>query len=169
MISVTGGGGYWHARRRGPFAGTDAGEGVLRQLIPTGLRAAGLDAASKVGLLGWSMGGYGALLLAPRLQGRTLGCAAMSAALWTSAGLSAPGAFDDAADFHRHDVLHRLDLLRHTPVALRCGTEDPFIAADRLFVRRRPGTDHVFDAGGHDEGYWSKHAPALLDRLGRAA
>ncbi|EUA69064.1 putative esterase [Mycobacterium xenopi 4042] len=47
---------------------------------------------SRVAFLGWSMGGYGALLLGARLgPARTAGICAVSPALWTSYTASTPG------------------------------------------------------------------------------
>jgi hypothetical protein len=60
VVAVDGGGGYWHRRA----SGDDAGAMVLDELIPM-LGQQGLD-TSRVGFLGWSMGGYGALLLPHR-------------------------------------------------------------------------------------------------------
>ena len=63
------------------------------------LGAQGLD-TSRVGFLGWSMGGYGALLLGGRLgPARTAAICAVSPALWMSSGAAAPGAFDGPDDF----------------------------------------------------------------------
>ena len=93
VVGVDGGGSYWHKRA----SGDDSGAMVLNELIPM-LGAQGLD-TSRVGFLGWSMGGYGALLLGARLgPARTAAICAVSPALWTSSGATAPGAFDSAED-----------------------------------------------------------------------
>src|SRR5581483_8352448 len=89
VVAVDGGGSYWHKRT----SGEDSGAMVLDELIPM-LGGQGLD-TSRVGFLGWSMGGYGALLLGGRLgPGRTAAICAVSPALWMSSGAAAPGAFD---------------------------------------------------------------------------
>ena len=91
VVAVDGGGSYWHKRA----SGEDCGAMVLNELIPM-LGGQGLD-TSRVGFLGWSMGGYGALLLGGRLgPGRTAAICAVSPALWMSSGAAAPGAFDGA-------------------------------------------------------------------------
>ena len=99
VVAVDGGGSYWHKRA----SGEDSGAMVLDELIPM-LSAQGLD-TSRVGFLGWSMGGYGALLLGARLgPARTAAICAVSPALWTSSGATAPGAFDGADDYAANSV-----------------------------------------------------------------
>src|SRR6476620_4856121 len=94
LASVDGGDYYWHARR----AGVDTGAMVVEDFLPLVQGETGY--AGKVAFLGWSMGGYGSLLLASELGPDRVGAVVgESAALWTDAGSSAPGAFDDAADF----------------------------------------------------------------------
>lgn len=78
LVSVDGGNGYRHARRDG----TDSGAMVREELIPLALSRCGLPVTTRVGLLGWSMGGFGALLLAGDLgPSRVSGVVAASAAL----------------------------------------------------------------------------------------
>ncbi|MGH3635017.1 MAG: alpha/beta hydrolase, partial [Mycobacterium sp.] len=60
VVAVDGGGSYWHKRA----SGEDSGAMVCNELIPM-LDGQGLD-TSRVAFLGWSMGGYGALLLGGR-------------------------------------------------------------------------------------------------------
>ncbi|HEV7173433.1 alpha/beta hydrolase-fold protein [Pedococcus sp.] len=162
VASVDGGGYYWHARR----AGVDPGAMVLEDFLPLLRRQTGY--AGKVAFLGWSMGGYGALLLASQLgPGQVAGVVAESAALWTSPGRSAPGAFDDAEDFAAHDVFRRTTVLGRMPVRLDCGTSDPFAAADRAFAAALPSARLTLDEGGHDDGYWAAHAGSQLQWLRR--
>ena len=123
-------------------------------------------ATNRVALIGWSMGGYGALLLASRLgPSRVAGVAAASAALWQSPGDSAPGAFDDAKDFARNDVFARRHVLTRMPVRLDCGRGDPFIVANRAFARGLPSAAATFDDGAHTQQYWTAHAGAQMSWL----
>ena len=155
--------GYWHRRSDGD----DAQQMLVGEFIPM-LAARGLR-TTRVGLSGWSMGGYGAILLAERLG--AAGCAVLavdSPALWTSAGDTAPGAFDDAADYERNDVFAHQERLRGIPVRVAIGTSDPFYAATRTFVAGmtpRPVTD--FSRGGHDLAFWLHSAPYQIAFLGR--
>lgn len=160
VASVEGGDLYWHRRR----SGADPGRMVTDELLP--LLRAQTGYAGPVAFLGWSMGGYGSLLLASVLGPRTVGAVvAQSAALWTDPGASAPGAFDDRADFEAHDVFDRsrTEVLARIPVRLDCGDADPFVEANRAFAERLPSARLTVDAGGHDTGYWRDHASAQLD------
>jgi hypothetical protein len=78
------------------------------------------------------MGGFRALDLERLTPGRFCAVGGHSAALWSRAGETAPGAFDDAADFARHDVIGSASRRSpyDVPVWLDVGTDDPFRAAD---------------------------------------
>lgn len=157
VVAVDGGGSYWHRRA----SGEDSGAMVLDELIPM-LDTMGLD-TSRVGFLGWSMGGYGALLLGARLgPERTAAICAVSPALWTSAGASAPGAFDGADDFAANSVWGRPELAA-IPIRIDCGTSDPFYSATEQFIAQLPSPpDGGFSPGGHDGGFWSSQLPAEI-------
>ncbi|WP_326545122.1 alpha/beta hydrolase [Mycolicibacterium sp. ND9-15] len=157
VVAVDGGGGYWHKRA----SGEDSGAMVLDELIPM-LGSHRLD-VSRVGFLGWSMGGYGALLLGARLgAARTAAICAVSPALWTSAGAAAPGAFDSAADYAANSVWG-LPALASIPIRIDCGISDPFYSATREFIAQLPNPPAGgFSPGGHDAGFWSAQLPAEL-------
>lgn len=157
VVAVDGGGSYWHRRA----SGEDAGAMVLDELIPL-LDQQGLD-TSRVGFLGWSMGGYGALLLGARLgPSRTAAICAVSPALWLSPGASAPGAFDSADDFAANTVFG-LPPLASIPIRIDCGYSDPFAAATEEFIAQLPTPPAGgFSPGGHDAGFWSSQLPAEL-------
>ena len=158
VAAVDCGGTYFHARRDG----SDVGAMVIEDLLPV-LRTQGVSPAP-VGLLGWSMGGYGALWLAARYGRDVIGAVGcMSSALWTSPGASAPGAFDDRADFVAHDVFARTKAFAGRPLRLDCGTSDPFIAANRAFAKLVPDAVVTFDAGGHNDTYWRAHGIRQLE------
>ncbi|MBO9520450.1 MAG: esterase [Nocardioidaceae bacterium] len=165
LASVDGGDhSYYHRRADG----TDAGAMIAGELLPV-LAGRGLD-TGRLGLYGWSMGGYGALLLTGQQRLRPRAVAVSSPALFTSAGSTPAGAYDDAADFARNDVYDRPERLAGVPVRLDCGTGDPFYAATRDFAARLPGATSSFRRGGHDATYWRRAAPAALAFLaGRLA
>lgn len=164
MASVDGGESYWHARADGE----DAGAMVVNEFLPL-LGAHGLD-VDQIALLGWSMGGYGALHLASALgSDRVVAATAMSPALWHRFADSAPGAFDDAADFDRSNVFGRQRELRGISLRIDCGEEDPFYPATRDYVRglpQRPAGG--FEPGSHDVEYWRRMAPAHVRFISQA-
>jgi enterochelin esterase-like enzyme len=162
---------YWHNRRERKW-----GRFVWRDVIPEAVRRYGID-ERRIAVGGISMGGFGAFDMARLHPGRFCAAAGHSPAIWQSAGETAPGAFDDAADFGRHDIV-RVARRRPSVFArtrhlwLDGGTADPFdpgmdafAAALRrggvpITVRRRPG--------GHTHDYWRAHWPAYVRFYARA-
>jgi S-formylglutathione hydrolase FrmB len=157
VVAVDGGDSYWH-RRAG---GEDAGSMVLNELIPM-LATMGLD-TSRVGFIGWSMGGYGALLLGARLgPQRTAGICAISPALYQSYTASTIGAFDSYEDWTRNSVFG-LPALSSIPLRVDCGNSDQFCPATHQFVAQlRTPPAGGFSDGGHDEAYWRQQLPGEL-------
>jgi S-formylglutathione hydrolase FrmB len=153
---------YYHDRRDGPWASM-----VLREAIPDAERRF-RTASGRIAIGGESMGGYGALHIASLRPSEFCAVGGHSAALWISAGETAPGAFDDAADYVRNDVYAaaRRGAFAHLPVWIDGGTVDPFRSADAAFVQllRSRGvnvTYHVWP-GGHTGLYWNSHMAAYL-------
>jgi pimeloyl-ACP methyl ester carboxylesterase len=162
VASVDGGNFYWHARR----SGVDPERLVLQDLLPL-LGRKGLD-IDRIGLIGWSMGGYGALLMASRLGPRRVaGVVAVSAALWRSPGAGGTDAFDGYADFARNDVFAARRRLQRIPVLLDCGRGDQFVGANQRLASELPDAATTFDDGGHTEEYWRAHAGAEMRWLRR--
>ena len=160
VVSVDGGDTYWHRRA----SGADSGAMVLTELLPM-LATHGLD-ISRVAFMGWSMGGYGALLLGARLgPARTAAICAVSPALWTSYLATDDGAFDSSADWANNTVFGS-DALSSIPIRVDCGTSDRFYAATRQFVAqlKKPASGG-FSAGGHDDSFWRQHLPDELTWL----
>ena len=161
IASVDGGDAYWHPRADG----TDSRAMLKNELLPL-LAERGLD-TGRLSLLGWSMGGFGALALAATGDGPPLrSVSTMSAALFASYQASAQGAFDDAADFDRHDVLAAVAALAGLPLRIDCGDSDPFVEINREIRRRLTelGDEPAggIQPGGHTYGYWRRMAPDHL-------
>lgn len=154
---------YWHNRAGGAWASY-----VLDEVIPRAVALLHADPA-RVAIGGISMGGFGALDIARLHPGRFCAVGGHSAAMWQYGAETAPGAFDDAEDFARHDVLAaagRSNPYRQTPVWLDVGTNDPFRVADTTLARdlRSDGAHiglHVWQ-GSHDSSYWERHWGAYM-------
>ena len=160
VVALNGGGhSYFHNRRDGRWA-TE----ILREAIPDAERR--FHTNGRIAIGGISMGGYGALHLASLAPRRFCAVGGHSAALWTSPGATAPGAFDDAEDYARNDVFTRAPAFRRLPVWIDGGTRDPFRDADRAFVAalRRAGARVVYHLwpGGHEGAYWHAHMAAYM-------
>jgi S-formylglutathione hydrolase FrmB len=150
---------YWHDRASGNW-----GRYVMREVIPTVVDRFGID-PKRVAIGGISMGGFGAYDLALLHPRRFCAVGGHSPALWFEGGETAPGAFDDAADFERNDVV---GMVRENPEAFAgmrvwndYGDQDPFRVYDEGFVDylRADGADlsaHT-GSGSHDGAYWDRH------------
>ena len=158
VASVDGGNTYWHRRA----TGEDAGAMVMDEFLPV-LAQAGLDTA-KVALLGWSMGGYGALHLGGLLgSARVSSVVAESPAIWHTAKEAAHGAFDGAADFNANTPFGREASLAGIPLRVECGTGDGFCPNVEDYVAGlHPRPAGGFPPGGHNLDFWRREAPAQL-------
>jgi enterochelin esterase-like enzyme len=162
IASIDGGDTYWHARS----SGEDSGRMVTDEFIPL-LRERGLN-TDRLTLLGWSMGGYGALLLGGRLGPATVAAVvAESPALWPSFAEAASIAFDDARDFAENTVYGREGELDGIPLRIDCGDGDGFGPNVRRYIESL--TEPIaggFEPGGHDMEYWRRMAPDQLAFIG---
>jgi poly(3-hydroxybutyrate) depolymerase len=152
---------YWHDRRGGEW-----GRYVLREVIPQVLERTDAD-RRRVAFGGISMGGFGAFDLATRAKRHLCAVGGHSPALWRTGGETAPGAFDDAEDFERHDVIARADRLDGTRLWLDAGDADPFLPGDRAFAAAA-GVRLRLSRGGHDSDYWNRHWAQYLRFYARA-
>ncbi|ADB30490.1 putative esterase [Kribbella flavida DSM 17836] len=154
---------YWHRRS----SGEDPQRMLTTELLPL-LAKRGLR-TDQYGVLGWSMGGYGALLHAGRgaadSGGRAVAAGAISPALWRHAGDAADGAFDGAEDFAAHQVLGHPDPLKEVALRIDCGRDDPFAGAVRE-LRDEVAAAGGIQPGAHTAGYWRRMLPDQLRFLG---
>lgn len=161
IVGVDGGSSsYWHHRE----TGVDPEAMVFDELLPA-VRAELGDVP--IFLLGWSMGGYGALLGASDHLGHVAAVAVASPAIWPSFAKTAPGAFDGPADFAAHDILSRVSTLRRLPTRIECGSGDPFIRV-AMKLARELGAESSFSPGFHDAGYWRSRVRGQLEFFRRA-
>lgn len=163
VAAVTGGDTYWHPRDDG----TDSGRLVTEHLAGR-VQEHAVD-TSTVGLIGWSMGGYGSLRLAGELgRSRVAGVAAVSPALWHSWRDVPDIAFDDADDYEEYGVAGRQRELRGIPVRIDCGESDVFYGATKRYARSLgSGVETHYGPGDHSLDYWSTGVRSQLEWLGR--
>lgn len=169
LASVNGGANtYWHPRADGdnPLAMLDT------EFVP--LLADRGFAVDRVGVLGWSMGGYGALLVAREshrgmLKNLRVGAvSAASPALFSSYKASAGGAFDNAADFATYGDLLADPDVGTTPLYVSCGADDAFTAETKRYRRAvSPTPAGGISKGCHTDGYWRSVAPEQLSFVGQ--
>jgi enterochelin esterase-like enzyme len=166
LVTVDGGGGYWHAHR-----GDDPMAMVIDELIPR-CQARGLGLRPEpIGIMGISMGGYGALLLAEKYPELFAAVAAISPAVWTTyaeAEGANPGAYASAADFAANDAVTHASALAHTPVRVASGLSDPFHPGVVALVRGLPPSAVVdLSPGCHTGPFFRAQEPPSLSFLGR--
>ena len=177
VICVDGASTYWHAHADGD----DPVGMIVHEVVPRAA-AAGMR-TGRIGLVGLSMGGYGALLLAERFsaaaraggQPRVSAVAALSPAIFATypdARAANAAAFDSPADFARNDIFARLGALRRVPVLVSCGQDDPFqpetarVRARLAVLTGRPVPGGIMP-GCHDGAFWGRTMPGALTFLGR--
>ncbi len=151
---------YFHKRASG-----DWGRYVLDEVIPQAVRRLHAD-PRRVAIGGISMGGFGAFDIARLRPARFCAVGGHSAAIWQQGGDSAPGAFDDAADFARNDLValaraRGRGLFGRARLWLDGGTADPFRAADEAFAAGL-GLRMRHWPGGHRTAYWHAHYATYL-------
>lgn len=157
---------YWHNRADGRW-----GDYVLTEAIPRALKETGAN-PDRVAIGGISMGGFGAYDVASRMPNAFCAVGGHSAATWIESGQSAPGAFDDAEDFERHDVIELAETRGHrawgrAKLWLDNGSGDPFLQADASFAKLLGIKHHVWP-GNHSGSYWSAHYDDYLRFYSRA-
>jgi pimeloyl-ACP methyl ester carboxylesterase len=127
-------------------SGRDDPQRMLHEELPAWCAARGFD-TTRLAAWGWSMGGYGSLLLAETFPQFVRAVAAFSPAV-------VPGdvVFRDAAQ------------LTGTPVGLWCGRQDALFANVRALRRALPAAPAAggFGAGEHNFAYWSTVIPAAF-------
>ena len=161
LVTVDGGAGYWHAH-----ADDDPMRMLVEELIPM-CRGQGLGRSpGQIGVMGISMGGYGALLLAEKNPGLVTAVAAISPAIWTSysqARAVNAQAYTSAADFAAYDVITHARALAKTPVRVASGYDDPFYPGVQALARALPrGVVTSFGKGCHDGSFFAGQEPPSL-------
>ncbi len=171
LVTVDGGGGYWN-----PHPGDNPQAMLTGELIPMCQRK-GLGAGSRrIGVMGISMGGYGAILLAEKRPDLIGAVAAISPAIWTSyaeARSANAGAYASAADFAADNAVTHAAALAAVPVRIASGYHDPFYPGVQSFARalpKNPGgapAELAFGGGCHTGPFFTAQEPPSLAFLAR--
>jgi S-formylglutathione hydrolase FrmB len=163
-FAAPGGGGnlYWHPRADG----RDPLAWAVDEFLPMveGRFHVG-GAATRRMALGWSMGGYGAMLAAQQRPGQFGAVAALSPAVFSSYDGARSGhdyTFDSESQWERYGLWSHLDELEGTAVRIDCGSADPFAPTARELLRRIPHASGAIDGGCHDQAFWRRAAPRSL-------
>jgi S-formylglutathione hydrolase FrmB len=171
LVTVDGGGGYWN-----PHPGDDPQAMLTDELIPLCQRKGLGTGIRQIGVMGISMGGYGAILLAEKYPHLVTAVAAISPAIWTSyaeAKTANTGAYASAADFAADDALTHAAALAATPVRIASGYDDPFYANVRTFAAALPANpggvppELAFAEGCHTSPFFNAQEPPSLAFLSR--
>ncbi len=163
LVTVDGGPHYWHV-----FGDDDPMAMITDELIPRCQALGPGRSPGTIGVMGLSMGGYGAVLFAERRPDLFRATAALSPAIWTDFASSQganEGAFVNAANFAAYDVVTHADALSHTPTFLASGFHDPFYPGAQALAARLPGStpkEVIFANGCHGGDFYNAHAPAAL-------
>ena len=163
IAAVDAGNSFYHHRA----TGEDSGAMIIDEFMPL-LAARGLD-LSRLALLGFSMGGYGALRIGGALGSSNVKAIAVeSMAIWKNPADVPQGLFDSAADYAANTVWGRQAELKDIPLRIDCGLQDALYpevkAYQQSFSPKPPG---VFAPGVHDYAFWRSVAPAQLNFLAK--
>ena len=171
LVTVDGGNGYWN-----PHPGDDPQAMLTGELIPL-CRRRGLGAgAGRTGVLGISMGGYGAIALAEKHPGLVGAVAAISPAIWTSyaqANSANAGAYASAEAFAAGDAVTHAAALARVPVRVATAYDDPFYPGVGAFAAALPAApggvppELAFSPGCHTDSFFIAQEPASLAFLAR--
>jgi enterochelin esterase-like enzyme len=166
LVTVDGGDGYWN-----PHPGDNPMAMVVDELIPLCQRKGLGVSPKKIGLMGISMGGYGALNIAERYAGVASAVAAISPAVWTTyeqANAVDAGAFASPKTFHEGDVIRNASALKDLSVRIASGDDDPFHPGVQKLVRALPrGSIDVFAKGCHTNSFFLEQEPPSMMFLSR--
>lgn len=166
LVTVDGGGGYWN-----PHPGDDPMTMVMKELIPRCQDQGPGRPPYRIGAMGISMGGYGALLLGEKFPHTIRAVAAISPAIWTSyneAHAANAGAYASAAAFEACDAVTHASVLADTPVRVASGSDDPFHPGVKALASAL-GSKAIIDVtrGCHTDPFFMSQQPPSLAFLGQ--
>ena len=158
---------YFHLRTDG----ADGAAMIIDEFLPLLDQSAELDLRTdRIGLFGWSMGGYGALRLGTLLgPERVAAIAVSSPALWADPASYPPRAFDSYADYQANSLFGQQSAFAKIPLMISVGTSDQFYLYTRQWAADlHPPAAFATAPGGHTNRYWRSVLPDQIAFLGRA-
>jgi len=166
IASADGGNLYWH-----PHPGDNPMAMITNELIPMCQKLGLGRPPQRIGTLGISMGGYGALLIAEKHPHLIAAVAAISPAIWTSytqAHEADAGAYTSAANFAAYDAVTHAGALRDIPVRVASGADDPFYPGVQTLAKALPAGAAVdLTNGCHTSPFFLEQEPPSLEFLAR--
>ena len=164
LVTVDGGGGYWN-----PHPHDNPMAMVMDELIPMCQHMGLGSPPNRIGTMGISMGGYGAILLAEKYPEQIRAVAAISPAVWTSYGearAANAGAYASAEAFANADAITYTGALKNTPVRIASGNDDPFHSGLVVLESALPtGSTVEFSKGCHTGAFFEEQEPPSLEFL----
>ena len=167
LVTVDGGGDYWN-----PHPRDDPMAMVVSELIPLCQRTNLGRSPQKIGTMGISMGGYGALLLAERYPSLIRAVAAISPAIWTSyeqAQAANPGGARVRSRLRRGRCGHALRSTCRDPGPGRLGQRRPVPSRSGHSRTEAPGIGRVGVVTGLSHGSLLHRPGAAFAAIPRAA
>ncbi|MDN5564324.1 MAG: hypothetical protein L0G49_11230 [Luteococcus sp.] len=165
LASLDGEHSYWHKRADGVDWARLVSDGLVGELDKLGLDT------SSLGLMGWSMGGYGCLrLAADELHGRVKAVASVATATYEKyEDCPHPDAFDSKADHDANTLNTRIGQLQGLPLHLACGVNDFYYERNQWLAEQLHPEQTLFVKGAHDFDFWRRAASVQMrfvaDRL----
>lgn len=166
VASVDVGRNYFHLRADG----TDGAAMIVDEFMPMLENNAELNLRTdRIGLYGWSMGGYGALRLGALIGApRVAAIAASSPAMWADPMNFPPRAFDSYEDYQANSLFGQQHAFAKIPVMISVGMADQFYTYGRKWAADlHPPAAFSTSPGGHTNRFWRSVLPDQVEFLGR--
>ena len=124
------------------------------------------DLPAPQAVLGFSMGGFGALNYARNRKNLSAVALASPAMFQYWPDAKKRNSFRDEAQWLEFEPLRHTEDFTGMPIGLWCGTEDPFATAAREFVSQAHPELPAISRGAHNTAYWLRVLPDIMRFIG---